>query len=56
VAAALSVLDTPPSPRTPDLWDGHAGERIAEVIVSGGGPSERLRPTELEHPLAEAQR
>jgi hypothetical protein len=24
--------------------------------VSGGGPSERLRPTELEHPLAEAQR
>ncbi len=56
VAAALSVLDTPPSPRTPDLWDGHAGERIAEVIVSGGGPSERLRPTELEQPLAEAQR
>jgi UDP-N-acetylglucosamine 2-epimerase (non-hydrolysing) len=56
VAAALRVLDAPPSPRTPDLWDGHAGERIAEVIVSGDGPSERLRPTALEHPLAEAQR
>jgi UDP-N-acetylglucosamine 2-epimerase (non-hydrolysing) len=55
IAVALSVLDAPPSPHTPDLWDGHAGQRIAEVIASGGGPGDRPRPTTLECALAEAQ-
>ena len=34
VDAALDVLATPPPPRCPALWDGRAGERIAEAIVS----------------------
>jgi UDP-N-acetylglucosamine 2-epimerase (non-hydrolysing) len=55
VTAALGALDAPQSPRTPDLWDGHAGRRIAEVIVSGGGPAGRPRPTALEQPLAGAR-
>jgi UDP-N-acetylglucosamine 2-epimerase (non-hydrolysing) len=46
-AAALEVLAAPPAPRRPQLWDGHAGERIAEVIVSGGTAAGRLRPTDL---------
>jgi UDP-N-acetylglucosamine 2-epimerase (non-hydrolysing) len=34
---ALAVLAAPrPTPRRPPLWDGRAGERIAEVIVSWG--------------------
>jgi UDP-N-acetylglucosamine 2-epimerase (non-hydrolysing) len=45
VKAALSVLDAPPPPRSPALWDGRAGQRIAEIICSGGGPSGRPRPT-----------
>ena len=28
-------------------WDGHAGERIAEVLMSGGGPAGHRRPTDL---------
>ncbi|HVV36775.1 MAG TPA: UDP-N-acetylglucosamine 2-epimerase (non-hydrolyzing) [Acidimicrobiales bacterium] len=27
-------------------WDGHAGERIAEVLLAGGGPAGHLRPTD----------
>jgi len=34
VAAALSALRHEAQPRRPELWDGHAGERIAEVLVS----------------------
>jgi UDP-N-acetylglucosamine 2-epimerase (non-hydrolysing) len=33
VAAARQVLDTPPPARCPALWDGRAGERIAEVLL-----------------------
>ena len=35
VAAATQALDptTPREQRTPPLWDGHAGERIADVVV-----------------------
>lgn len=34
VEAALDeVLSQPPDPVGPPLWDGHAGERIAEVLV-----------------------
>ena len=46
-AAAMEVLADPPAPRRPELWDGHAGTRIAEVIVSGGTAADRLRPTDL---------
>ena len=45
VKAALGVLGAPPPPRSPALWDGKAGHRIADVILSGGGPEVRLRPT-----------
>ena len=37
---------SPPSPRRPLLWDGHAGDRIAEVIVDGGAPAGHRRPSE----------
>jgi UDP-N-acetylglucosamine 2-epimerase (non-hydrolysing) len=35
LAAARHVLDYPPPPRCPVLWDGHAGERIAKVLLTG---------------------
>jgi UDP-N-acetylglucosamine 2-epimerase (non-hydrolysing) len=36
VKAAREVLGAPPSsPRTPTLWDGKAGQRIAAVLVDG---------------------
>jgi UDP-N-acetylglucosamine 2-epimerase (non-hydrolysing) len=47
VEHAIAVLDAPPAPRRPALWDGRAGERIAEVILTGGPAEERLRPTDL---------
>ena len=47
VAAATDVLDHRPVRRRPALWDGHAGERIAEVLLAGGSAHERLRPTAL---------
>jgi UDP-N-acetylglucosamine 2-epimerase (non-hydrolysing) len=28
-------------------WDGHAGDRIADVIIAGGPPPGHLRPTDL---------
>jgi len=42
----LEALATPPAARRPELWDGHAGDRIAEVIVTGGTAADRLRPTD----------
>jgi UDP-N-acetylglucosamine 2-epimerase (non-hydrolysing) len=56
VTMALSVLAAPPPPRVPVLWDGKAGQRIAEALVSVGGPMGRPRPTELGHPVAGAPR
>jgi UDP-N-acetylglucosamine 2-epimerase (non-hydrolysing) len=47
VKAALSVLDDPPPPRAPALWDGRAGQRIAEVLVEGTRSGEVPRPTDL---------
>ena len=47
VRAVAEVLASPPEPRRPALWDGHAAERIADVIVSGGRAQDRLRPTDL---------
>ncbi|MER7467432.1 UDP-N-acetylglucosamine 2-epimerase (non-hydrolyzing) [Streptomyces sp. NPDC097981] len=41
------VLDDPPAPRCPELWDGRAGERIARVLLDGGTAATRLRPTDL---------
>ncbi|MUN38433.1 UDP-N-acetylglucosamine 2-epimerase, partial [Actinomadura litoris] len=38
VPAARKALGAPETPhRTPPLWDGHAGERIADVIRSWRG-------------------
>jgi UDP-N-acetylglucosamine 2-epimerase (non-hydrolysing) len=34
-------------PRRPRLWDGRAGERIAEVLINDTSSSGRPRPTEL---------
>jgi UDP-N-acetylglucosamine 2-epimerase (non-hydrolysing) len=56
VKAALGILDAPPDPRAPALWDGRAGQRIANVLVSGGGPVGHQRPTELDQELAGAHR
>jgi UDP-N-acetylglucosamine 2-epimerase (non-hydrolysing) len=53
VASARDVLDAPPTPRSPALWDGRAGERIATMLVSGGSPAGHLRPTDpspVSHP------
>ena len=47
VKTALSVLESPPPPRCPALWDGRAGQRIAAVLLAGGGPAGHLRPTDL---------
>jgi UDP-N-acetylglucosamine 2-epimerase (non-hydrolysing) len=47
VKAALSVLDDPPPPRAPALWDGRAGQRIAEVLVESSRSGEVQRPTDL---------
>ena len=47
VEAARDVLETGVEPRRPELWDGRAGGRIADVLVSGGTAAERLRPTDL---------
>ncbi len=32
--AARAVLNDPPSPRKPDLWDGQAAERIADFLLT----------------------
>ena len=50
VRAARSALETPPPPRRPALWDGHAGERVAAEIVSGGTAAGRLRPALVPRP------
>lgn len=56
LSEALAVLADPPPPRRPALWDGRAGERIADVIVSGGIARDRLRPTDLAVTVREAER
>jgi UDP-N-acetylglucosamine 2-epimerase (non-hydrolysing) len=46
VKAALAVLESAPPRRAPALWDGHAGQRIADVIMAErmGRP---MRPTDV---------
>jgi UDP-N-acetylglucosamine 2-epimerase (non-hydrolysing) len=46
VASARRIMASPPAPRRPALWDGHAGDRIARVLVADHGRS-RLSPTAL---------
>jgi UDP-N-acetylglucosamine 2-epimerase (non-hydrolysing) len=46
VKAALGVLAAPPPRRSPALWDGQAGQRIADVLLSGGLAGDRPRPTD----------
>ncbi|MGW5421708.1 non-hydrolyzing UDP-N-acetylglucosamine 2-epimerase [Streptomyces sp. NPDC003943] len=46
VATAVPLLDAPPPPRRPELWDGRAGERIARVLLDGGTAADRPRPTD----------
>lgn len=38
ISAARSVMmnDRPATPRSPEFWDGHASERIVEVLLSDG--------------------
>jgi UDP-N-acetylglucosamine 2-epimerase (non-hydrolysing) len=45
IEIAQQILASPPAPRCPELWDGHAGERIADVLLTGGSAETRLRPT-----------
>jgi UDP-N-acetylglucosamine 2-epimerase (non-hydrolysing) len=46
VAVAGRVLADPPAKRAPALWDGHAGARIAEVLLAHLAAPVRLRPTD----------
>ncbi len=46
-ATVARVLEHPPAPRRPALWDGRASERIADVLLTGGGAATRPRPTDL---------
>ena len=47
VAAARTVIRDGVPSRRPALWDGHAAERIAKVIIDGGCAADRKRPTDL---------
>ncbi|MCO8271769.1 UDP-N-acetylglucosamine 2-epimerase (non-hydrolyzing) [Actinoplanes sp. TRM 88003] len=47
VAEARRVLADPPAKRAPALWDGHAGDRIAEVLLAHLASPVRLRPTDV---------
>ncbi|MEU6554450.1 UDP-N-acetylglucosamine 2-epimerase (non-hydrolyzing) [Streptomyces sp. NPDC046915] len=50
VATVNRVLEAPPAARRPDLWDGRASDRIAEVLLAGGTASTRPRPTDQPGP------
>ncbi|MEV7521439.1 UDP-N-acetylglucosamine 2-epimerase (non-hydrolyzing) [Streptomyces sp. NPDC091371] len=47
LATVNRVLDDPPPPRCPELWDGRASDRIAAVLLDGGSGHTRPRPTDL---------
>ena len=47
VTAARTVLRDGVEKRRPLLWDGHAGERVAEVIMTSHSAIDRKRPTDL---------
>ncbi|MFF3372536.1 non-hydrolyzing UDP-N-acetylglucosamine 2-epimerase [Streptomyces sp. NPDC002680] len=50
VSTVNRVLDDPPAPRRPELWDGRASDRIADVLLAGGTASTRPRPTDQPRP------
>ncbi|MDQ0597202.1 UDP-N-acetylglucosamine 2-epimerase (non-hydrolyzing) [Streptomyces canus] len=50
VATVNRVLDAPPAPRRPELWDGRASDRIADVLLAGGTAHTRPRPTDQPRP------
>jgi UDP-N-acetylglucosamine 2-epimerase (non-hydrolysing) len=47
VATAVAVLRDPPAKRRPALWDGKAGERIADVLLDRLRTPDAARPTDL---------
>jgi UDP-N-acetylglucosamine 2-epimerase (non-hydrolysing) len=47
VAVALQVLADPPPKRCPELWDGKAGDRIADALLEALASGVRLRPTDV---------
>ncbi len=47
VAAAAGVLRNPPARRRPALWDGRAGERIAEALLTRLQTADAPRPTDI---------
>jgi UDP-N-acetylglucosamine 2-epimerase (non-hydrolysing) len=48
IEAARTVLRNTPERRCPGLWDGHAGGRIADVLIERA-KEPGLRPTDLSH-------
>lgn len=44
--AARSILESPPAPRAPSLWDGRAAERLVTALVTGDTSGEAIRPSE----------
>jgi UDP-N-acetylglucosamine 2-epimerase (non-hydrolysing) len=46
VATALATLREPPAKRCPALWDGNAGDRIAEALLGYLAMPVRPRPTD----------
>jgi UDP-N-acetylglucosamine 2-epimerase (non-hydrolysing) len=54
VSAALRVLSEPPAKRTPALWDGKAGARIADALLVYLSSDRRYRPTDLRPGAATA--
>lgn len=51
VSTVHRVLDEPPAPRRPELWDGRASDRIADVLLEGGTAGTRPRPTDRTPPI-----
>jgi UDP-N-acetylglucosamine 2-epimerase (non-hydrolysing) len=47
VRAATRVLADPPAKRTPALWDGKAGSRIADALLMYLSSDRQYRPTDL---------
>jgi UDP-N-acetylglucosamine 2-epimerase (non-hydrolysing) len=52
VGAAIETLGTPVAPQCPALWDGRAGQRIADSLLADGWASSRLRATDVVIDLA----
>ena len=46
IQSARRVIRDGVEPRRPSLWDGHAADRIADVVIAGGPASSRRRPTD----------